>query len=155
MCRTEPCVDIQCGARVGSVPIDEEITAWVHSVLQQQHCSATVSIRFVDEVEMVTLNERYRNQAEPTNVLSFPCDRSDEAGVRILGDIVACEPVVTREALAQGKDSRDHWAHIIIHGLLHLLDFDHMDDREAAEMEQLEIQLLSEMGIGNPYADRM
>lgn len=149
----ESCVDIQRSEKVGSVPLDDEIACWVKLVLQHQRCSASVSIRFVDEVEVTLLNNQYRQLNQPTNVLSFPCDLSDESGLRILGDIVVCEPVVTREALEQGKNLSDHWAHIITHGLLHLLGFDHIEDRQAEEMEDLEINLLSEMGVSNPYAE--
>lgn len=149
----ESCVDIQRSEKVGSAPTDGDIVYWVKLVLQHQHCSASVSIRFVDEVEITILNNQYRKLNKPTNVLSFPCELSDESGLRILGDIIVCEPVVTREALEQEKNLSDHWAHIITHGLLHLLGFDHIEDQRAEQMEDLEVNLLSEMGISNPYAE--
>jgi probable rRNA maturation factor len=149
----EPCVDIQRSDKIGPVPSDDEITRWVNLVLQHQRCSASVSIRCVDEVEITLLNHQYRELNEPTNVLSFPCDLSDESGLRILGDIVVCEPVVTREALQQGKHPGDHWAHVIIHGLLHLLGFDHIESQQAEEMECLEVSLLREMDVSNPYSE--
>lgn len=150
----EPCVDIQRSEKIGSVPSDDEITCWVKLVLRHQRCSASVSVRLVDEVEITSLNTQYRERNEPTNVLSFPCDLSDESGMRILGDIVVCEPVVTREALEQGKNPSDHWAHIIIHGLLHLLGFDHIENQQAEEMEGLEVSLLREMDVCDPYQNQ-
>ena len=149
----ETSVDIQRSEALGPVPSDDEIASWVNLVLQHQHCSASVSVRLVDEVEITQLNSQYRELSEPTNVLSFPCDLSDEAGMRILGDIVVCEPVVTREALEQGKNTGDHWAHMVIHGLLHLLGFDHIDSQQAEEMECLEVSLLREINVGNPYLE--
>jgi probable rRNA maturation factor len=147
------CVDIQYGENIESVPSDDEVTGWVRLVLQHQRCSASVSVRFVDEGEITSLNNQYRKHKESTNVLSFPCDLSDECGMRILGDIVVCEPVVNREALEQGKNQRAHWAHIVIHGLLHLLGFDHIDGQQAEEMECLEVSLLREIKVGNPYLE--
>lgn len=153
MAPDESCVDIQHSDNIGSVPSNDEVASWVRSVLLRQNCSASVSVRFVDEVEIRSLNKQYRGLDEPTNVLSFPCDMCDEFGLRILGDIVVCEPVVNREALEQGKSPGDHWAHIVVHGLLHLLGFDHAEDRQAQEMENLEVSLLKEMEVNDPYSE--
>ncbi len=110
-----------------------------------------LSVQVVDEAASAELNERYRSKAGPTNVLSFPCDELDESNVRLLGDLVICHPVVVREAAEQGKLVNDHYRHMVIHGLLHLLGYDHQEAREAAEMESLEQSLLAQQGIANPY----
>ena len=116
---------------------------------------AEVSVRVVDEAESRSLNARYRGQDRATNVLSFPSGAI--AGLTAgqpapLGDIAVCAAVVAREAREQGKAEPDHWAHMLVHGTLHLLGFDHEDSAEAAEMEALETQVLAGMGISDPYA---
>jgi probable rRNA maturation factor len=114
----------------------------------------TVSVRVVDEDEMHTLNRNFRDQDKPTNVLSFPA--GEIAGLPasempILGDIVVCAGVVTREAAEQGKAVADHWGHMIVHGTLHLLGHDHKSAAEAAAMEGLERDILAGLGITDPY----
>jgi probable rRNA maturation factor len=110
-----------------------------------------VTIRLVDRDEMRRLNERYRGKDAATNVLSFPADLPDAVGIPLLGDVVLCAPLLIEEAQAQGKLPEAHWAHLTIHGVLHLLGHDHLDPAEAAVMEGLEIELLAGLGIGNPY----
>lgn len=149
----DSCVDIQRSEKIGTNPSDDEITSWITLTLQYHQCIANVSVRLVDEIEITSLNEQFRQRNQPTNVLSFPCDLRDETGMRLLGDIVACEPIVIRQAQEQGKKPGDHWAHIIIHGLLHLMGYDHVEEQQAEEMETLEISLLREIDIDNPYTD--
>jgi probable rRNA maturation factor len=112
-----------------------------------------VTIRIVDEAESAMLNERYRGRNGPTNVLAFPAGDTvmsgDEAAP--LGDIVICAPVVAKEAAEQGKPLQAHWAHIVMHGCLHLVGYDHAADAEARRMEQRERALLAELGIADPY----
>ena len=112
-----------------------------------------VTIRIVDEAESAMLNERYRGRNGPTNVLAFPAGDTmmsgDEAGP--LGDIVICAPVVAKEAAEQGKPLEAHWAHIVMHGCLHLVGYDHESDAEARRMEQRERALLAELSIADPY----
>ena len=100
------------------------------------------------------LNKEYRGKDKPTNVLSFPFD--DMAGLpeeetRLLGDLVICAPVVRKEAKKQDKRPKDHWAHMVVHGTLHLLGYDHIEEAEASEMEALEARILEQFGIKNPY----
>ncbi len=107
----------------------------------------------VEEAESRELNHRYRQRDAATNVLSFPCDLEDEQMVRVLGDVVVCAPLVAVEAERQHKKIRDHWAHLIIHGVLHLLGHDHQVPDEALAMENLEIALLEKLEINNPYGE--
>jgi probable rRNA maturation factor len=110
-------------------------------------------IRIVDEPESAALNERYRNKPGPTNVLAFPAGDVPvpDAETRPIGDVVICAAVVVREAVEQGKLPEAHWAHVVIHGCLHLLGFDHEAEDDAREMESREAALLAELGIGDPY----
>ena len=111
-----------------------------------------LSLRIVDCDEMRDLNRRYRGKDRPTNVLSFPADLPDVVNLPLLGDIAICAPVVRREALEQGKPLAAHWDHMLIHGVLHLLGFDHESDAEAAVMEALETQALQQLGWPCPYS---
>jgi len=110
-------------------------------------------VRLVDIAEMKTLNETYRDKAGPTNVLSFPSDLPDDLQLPLLGDIVICAPVVRAEAAEQGKNLTAHWAHMTIHGTLHLLGYDHIAEEEAAAMEALESAILKRLDYPCPYRD--
>jgi len=134
-----------------ALPSEDEIQEWVSSVLNARMPSAELTVRIVDEVESEQLNQQYRHKQGPTNVLSFPFESDIALDVPLLGDIVICAPVVAREALEQHKSVASHWAHMLIHGTLHLLGYDHHDDTEAEEMEQQEIQLMQQLGFSNPY----
>lgn len=128
--------------------------------VMQQFCAnpAEVTIKITDEVESQYLNHTFRQKNSPTNVLSFPCDESFSAmepSMCYLGDIILCEPITIKEAQEQGIAVEAHLAHLIIHGLLHLLGYDHLLDEEAEIMEGLEIRLMSELGYGNPYQNRI
>ena len=113
-----------------------------------------LSLRLVDEVESADLNRRYRGKAGPTNVLSFPFEPPPGVrGRKYLGDLAICVPVVVREAAEQGKAPEAHWAHLVVHGVLHLLGYNHLDETEAQEMEALETRLLANLGFPPPYAD--
>ncbi len=119
----------------------------------RQRPESELTIRLVDEAEGLELNSTYRHKDYATNVLSFPADVPDELlDIPLLGDLVICAPVVAREALEQRKPLQAHWAHLVIHGCLHLLGYDHIDDAEAEEMETLERELLAELGHPDPYA---
>ena len=145
------------------IPSQEQFEQWVMCALQhlkQPNLSSTeVCIRIVDEEEIAELNQQYRNKSGSTNVLSFPQELPAELALEIaesgfgnaLGDIVLCAPVVQSEATAQGKESTAHWAHLTVHGTLHLLGYDHIADNEAKDMESLEIDILSQLDFANPY----
>ena len=134
-----------------SLPTDEQIHAWVDMVLNELKPGAELTVRIVDEDEIAALNEEYRNKQGSTNVLSFPIDEELPLPVPLLGDLVISAAVVEREAKQQNKDIASHWAHMIIHGTLHLLGFDHLEEADTTEMEQTEIILLGKLGISNPY----
>jgi probable rRNA maturation factor len=110
-----------------------------------------VAIRIVDADEGQALNLQYRGRDYATNVLSFPADLPPGVNLPLIGDLVICAPVVAREAAEQGKKPTDHWAHMTVHGTLHLLGYDHMEDAEAEAMEALETRILAGLGIADPY----
>ena len=110
-----------------------------------------MTVRIVDEAESHALNLNYRGKDRPTNVLSFPFECPDEVELPLLGDLVICRQVVEREAQEQDKPLMAHWAHMVVHGSLHLLGYDHIEDDEAEEMESLETQIMTELGFADPY----
>ncbi len=145
-------VDIQT-ASVEAVPTENDICRWIAAAL---HGRATqeqveVSVRLVDIDEMTQLNETYRGKTGATNVLSFPAGLPAELAIPLLGDIVICAPVVQAEAAQQGKTESAHWAHMTVHGTLHLLGYDHIEEEDAAIMEALECAILSELDYAGPY----
>ena len=110
-----------------------------------------MTVRIVDEQEGTALNSRWRGGQGPTNVLSFPCDGVDDIAPQLLGDLVICAPVVAREAQEQNKSLQAHWAHMLVHGTLHLLGHDHQEPDEAERMERLETDILHDFGYPDPY----
>ena len=150
------CVDIQ-SATTDPVPSEDDIRGWITAALAGliQRDDTEISVRLVDTEEMTTLNETYRGVAGPTNVLSFPSDLPDELHLPLLGDIVICAPVVRSEAAQQGKSPTAHWAHMAIHGTLHLLGYDHIAEGEAATMEALESAILARLDYPCPYQDNL
>jgi probable rRNA maturation factor len=143
-------LDVQRATTWGPLPSDVQFRLWVSKALQGRG-PAELAIRIVDREESRRLNRQYRGQDAPTNVLSFPADPPGEIGLNLLGDILICAPLVAGEALAQGKPAQAHWAHLTIHGVLHLLGYDHEQAAAAEVMEGLEIALLESLGIPNPY----
>ena len=129
-----------------SAPSENELIYWAGSALDGKE--GEVTIRITDEDEMRFLNQKWRNIDEPTNVLSFPLH---DAGAPLLGDIVVCAPVLRQEAVKQAKSLDAHWAHIIIHGILHLMGYDHTNEKDAEIMETKETALLQDLGFPNPY----
>ena len=115
--------------------------------------NAEIVIRVVDEEESAALNGQYRGKAGPTNVLSFPFQAPPGMKTEILGDLLICAPVVVREAEEQGKSLPAHWAHMVVHGVLHLQGYDHIDEQEAVIMETAEIAIMNGLGFPNPYAE--
>jgi probable rRNA maturation factor len=148
-------VDIQ-SASTAPVPDEDDIRHWVMATLTSQSPArqdTEISVRLVDIDEMAALNRTYRGKDGPTNVLSFPSDLPQELALPLLGDIVICVPVVHREAAQQGKPATAHWAHMTVHGTLHLLGYDHVEDDEATAMEALESAILAELDYPCPYRD--
>lgn len=147
-------IEVQIADPLASeTPSLHDIQLWCDTVLKHQNVSGEVAVRIVDEAEMIELNQHYRQKQGPTNVLSFPSDIPDliKETCPLLGDIIICAPVVDREAKAQSKPNKAHWAHMVIHGTLHLLGFDHMTPEQAEPMERLEIEILHTFGFNNPY----
>jgi probable rRNA maturation factor len=154
-------VDIQIASSVDSVPDETSIQAWLEDAVtnagNENRSSREISVRVVDEEEGRALNNQYRQQDKATNVLSFPVAATGESGLppelsQVLGDIVICGPVVEREAAEQNKEVASHWAHLLVHGALHLLGYDHETDDDAAVMEKLETSILAARGIDDPYS---
>jgi probable rRNA maturation factor len=135
----------------GKAPAESSFQQWAEAALADVDEDCELSIRLVDEDESAELNSQYRGKNGPTNVLSFPFDAPVVINPRLLGDLVICVPVVGREAKEQSKAPEHHWAHMVVHGCLHLLGYDHIDDDEAEEMEALEIKILQSLDIANPY----
>lgn len=132
---------------------EAQFRQWCELALRQRSADSELTIRLVDEPEGRELNHTWRQKDYATNVLSFPADVPDELlDIPLLGDLVICVPVVEREAAEQDKPPEAHWAHLVIHGCLHLLGYDHIEDDEAEEMEALERTLLAELGHPDPYA---
>lgn len=148
-------IDVQFGEVVARqdrfLPAAEQVTAWAEAALAGRCEEGQLTVRIVDEAEGAALNEAYRHKTGPTNVLSFPAGKDDFLPVPLLGDIVICAPVVEREAREQGKRAEAHWAHMVIHGVLHLLGYDHVEADEAQVMEALETAILERLGFPDPY----
>lgn len=145
-------IDIESNSQSQQIPALAELERWISTALRSQQLEeAEVSLYIVDEDESQELNSQYRGKTYPTNVLSFPADIPEVVGVPLLGDLVVCAPVVEREAQEQGKTLAAHWAHMLVHGSLHLLGFDHIEDGEAEEMEALETVIITGLGYPAPY----
>lgn len=147
-------LDLQVASSASNLPSHADFLAWCSLVLRQRSNPSELTIRLVDAEEGLELNSTWRGKDYPTNVLSFAADIPDGLlDIPLLGDLVICVPVVAQEAAEQHKELAAHWAHLVIHGCLHLLGYDHIDETEAEEMESLERQLLAEIGHPNPYCD--
>ena len=143
-------LQIACEQETG-LPTAEQIEQWATAAVQPQSDEVEMTVRIVDEAESHELNLNYRGKDRPTNVLSFPFECPDEVELPLLGDLVICRQVVEREAQEQDKPVMAHWAHMIVHGSLHLLGYDHIEDDEAEEMESLETQIMTGLGFADPY----
>lgn len=144
-------LDLQIACATESLPSQDDFQRWVDIALLPYNKPFELTIRIVEQEESQSLNAQYRNKNKPTNVLSFPFEVPEGVELNLLGDLIICADIVESEALVQKKLSHDHWAHMVIHGCLHLLGFDHIDDNEADEMESLEISLLAKLKISDPY----
>ena len=146
-------IDLQVASEnTENLPTIEQFTYWATQAVRAENLEPEVTIRIVDEAESHHLNLTYRGKDRPTNVLSFPFECPDEVELPLLGDLVICRQVVEKEAKEQGKSLIAHWAHLVIHGCLHLLGYDHIDDNEAEEMESLETQIMLGLGFVDPYS---
>ena len=134
------------------LPDDDEIVRWVSTALNGKYDSAQLTVRIVGFEESQQLNEKYRHRPGTTNVLSFPFEHPEMVQPPLLGDVVICAPLVVREANEQGKDIYAHWAHLVIHGVLHLLGYDHEETDKANIMEELEKEIMAKLHYPDPYA---
>ncbi|MDX2503830.1 MAG: rRNA maturation RNase YbeY [Gammaproteobacteria bacterium] len=157
-------LDLQQVVASDSIPARETMELWIKAALSEVALSGEseqsqkllnneyeLTLRIVNKNEIQTLNKTYRHKDKPTNVLSFPFEAPAQVQLPLLGDVVICHDVVLEEAHQQQKTIENHWAHMVIHGVLHLIGYDHMDDSEAQSMENLEIQILNKLNIADPY----
>jgi len=157
-------LDVECYYADITVPQDRILSEWIEQTLFEliklnkiKETTYSLSIRVVDETDSQHLNNQYREINSPTNVLSFPFEVpeifKDQQQQVILGDLVICAPIVEKESLQQNKTIEEHWAHMVVHGVLHLLGYDHLNNKDAEEMEKMEVNILSALGYRNPYMD--
>lgn len=145
-------IDLQIASEnIDGLPTLEQIEQWATAAVQPESDDVEMTVRIVDEAESQTLNRTYRAKDRPTNVLSFPFECPTEVSLPLLGDLVICRQVVEYEAAEQKKPLMAHWAHMVVHGSLHLLGYDHIDDTEAEEMESLETKIMQGLGFVDPY----
>ena len=143
-------LDLQNESAAGPMPAADQVRRWLKASLQTDYPKLEQTIRIVDEGESRALNNQFRARDSATNVLAFPAD-SDLLDYDCLGDLVICAPLVASEAKAQGKREEAHWAHLVVHGMLHLQGYDHQTELQAARMEVLEVEILDILGYTNPY----
>nr|BBJ04717.1 endoribonuclease YbeY [Marinobacter nauticus] len=143
-------VDFQIAYESTGVPDETQFQVWAEKAWLGEDPSE-VTIRIVGNDESQDLNHQYRGKDKPTNVLSFPFEAPPGITVPLAGDLVICAPVVEKEAQEQHKEPVAHWAHMVVHGMLHLQGYDHIEDNEAEAMEALEVRLLAQLGFANPY----
>ncbi|MEW5680859.1 MAG: rRNA maturation RNase YbeY [Pseudomonadota bacterium] len=144
-------LDLQLVSSAGNLPTETQILQWLEAAILPFQADAEVTVRIVDNEESQQLNHDYRGKDKPTNVLSFPFQCPPGIELPLLGDLVICAPVVAAEAAEQQKSLQAHWAHMVVHGSLHLLGFDHINDDDAEQMEAEEVTILQQLGFTNPY----
>ena len=145
-------VDIQMASASEEAPDPQSIERWVGAAIGNQRESTELSVRIVDAEEGQALNEQFRGSTGATNVLSFPFENESPQPLPLIGDIVICAPVVAKEAREQNKALNAHWAHMMIHGVLHLLGYDHQNENDANLMESLETEIMQGLGFPPPYS---
>ncbi|MCK5262281.1 MAG: rRNA maturation RNase YbeY [Gammaproteobacteria bacterium] len=143
-------LSISEGVEEAALPSEEKLQHWAQSSYLGNE-EVIASLQIVGSDEMQDLNKNYRGKDKPTNVLSFPMELPDEVDINILGDLALCDEVIESEAKQQGKSLEAHWAHMVVHGMLHLQGYDHIEDNEAETMEAKEIEIMKELGFENPY----
>lgn len=147
-------LDLQVAVEDTDIPSLQEFEQWVKTALGNTLSHVELTIRLVSNEESQQLNATYRGKSKPTNVLSFPFEAPPGIELPLLGDLIICSTVVKQEAIEQNKPLKAHWAHMVVHGCLHLLGYDHIEDEEAEEMESLETQLIEGLGFLNPYKEQ-
>lgn len=149
--------EIQRASSSANIPDDDQFQLWINAIPVRQDTGFALSIRIVEEPEARRFNREYRNKDYATNVLSFPAELPEGLPADIrqtqLGDLLICAPVVVREALERKRPEANHWAHLTVHGVLHLLGYDHQREEDATVMESLETEILDKLGISDPYLD--
>jgi probable rRNA maturation factor len=156
MTTTTLALAVQVAVKMPNLPTEAQLRQWCQAAFSEANytSSSELVIRIVDEAEGADLNQRYRHKPRATNVLSFPFQEDfAETTLDLLGDVVICAPIVFREAKLQHKEPQAHWAHLVIHGVLHLLGYDHQTDSQADIMEKLEIRILKGLGYPDPYGE--
>lgn len=145
-------IDLQIAcADQQNLPSQEQLAQWATAAVQTPSAELELTIRLVDQAESQQLNYTYRGKDKPTNVLSFPFESPPEIALPLLGDLVICRQVVEQEAKEQNKPLLAHWAHMVVHGCLHLQGYDHIEEQEAEQMESLETQIMQRLGFADPY----
>ena len=151
-------IDLQVACTATELPTEAQFQLWVDTALAEVSSEPNqefeLTIRLVNHEESQQLNMQYRGKDKPTNVLSFPFEVPDGIELNLLGDLIICIEVMKQEAQEQNKALFDHWAHLVIHGCLHLVGFDHISDTEAVEMESIETSILKKLGISDPYLEQ-
>lgn len=151
-------IDLQVACTPTELPTKEQFQLWVDTALAEISSEPKqefeLTIRLVNNEESQQLNMQYRGKDKPTNVLSFPFEVPEGVELNLLGDLIICIEVMKQEAQEQNKALFDHWAHLVIHGCLHLVGFDHISDTEAVEMESIETSILKKLGISDPYVEQ-
>ena len=141
-------------AEEGDIPDSTLVQQWADQACLSDDQVIT-SVQIVSKDEMRELNSTWRGKNRPTNVLSFPMQSPEEVDLKIIGDLALCADVINTEARQQHKSAQAHWAHMVVHGMLHLQGYDHIDEHQADEMEALEIRILDQLGFDNPYSQNM
>lgn len=151
-------LDLQLASEDDDVPEPDQFEQWIMAALTHADYQASedlpieITVRVVDRAESQELNNSYRHKDKPTNVLSFPFEAPEDVPLQLLGDLVICAPIVRQEAEEQHKSLTSHWAHMVIHGTLHLLGFDHIEEEDATAMEALETRIMASQGFADPYS---
>ncbi|OHU85739.1 MULTISPECIES: rRNA maturation RNase YbeY [Pseudoalteromonas] len=146
-------LDLQIACEFADLPSQQQFELWADKALSPYLEHAELTIRIADEKESQELNHQYRGKNKPTNVLSFPFEAPAGIELPLVGDLIICPQVVKAESIEQEKSFHEHFAHMVIHGCLHLLGFDHINEKDAEEMESLEKEFLAQLGISDPYRD--
>ena len=144
-------ITLQKISKIKSLPNKRQFSSWVKQALPSNKKNHELVIRIVDTKEITELNKKYRKKNRPTNIISFPFDLPLGVKNNFLGDLVICAPLVKQEAKLQHKTITAHFAHLVIHGVLHLLGYDHKKNNDSKKMEALEIKHLKKLGFENPY----